>query len=187
MSLSSRISANSGVRQSACINRIRGCGIARTSEIIPFEGVPVKTLDLESLSDDDVPSKINGSSLDALRNVMISHCSFSFAAFSTFIHTFQRSICEHGTGTSRIAERRGPRRSDHPKMSLEPATRMSLTCISGTAMTLRTLLSVANTFFDQLLSRELSKRFPGVKVPVFPLFLLDSDRVLLWRRTQTRA
>lgn len=54
-------------------------------------------------------------------------------------------------------------------MSLEPATRMSLTCISGTATTLRTLLSVANTFFDQLLSRELSKRFPGVEVPVFSL------------------
>ncbi|PBK82355.1 hypothetical protein ARMGADRAFT_1019689 [Armillaria gallica] len=79
----------------------------------------------------------------------LSRCSLSFAAFSAFLE-FHPHITTLHLGTwnpiPRITGRRGPRRSDHRKIALESATRMSLTCISGTTTTLCALLSTAEVF-----------------------------------------
>ncbi|PBK67138.1 hypothetical protein ARMSODRAFT_320183 [Armillaria solidipes] len=113
-----------------------------------IEESPVETLDLRSLSD-DVLLKINELSLSNLQDVMLLCCTFGFAAFSGFLERQPHIMTLHlGTWSpiSWIAGRRGARGSEHPKMSLEPATRMLLTRISGTATTLRTLLSAAGVF-----------------------------------------
>ncbi|KAK0221071.1 hypothetical protein EDD85DRAFT_272822 [Armillaria nabsnona] len=71
-----------------------------------------------------------------------------FAASSAFLEHHPHITTHHlrtWNPISQIAGRRGLRRSGHPKMSLEPATRMSLACISGTT-TLRALLSAAEVF-----------------------------------------
>ncbi|KAK0236465.1 hypothetical protein EDD85DRAFT_1024760 [Armillaria nabsnona] len=113
-----------------------------------IEESPVETLNLGSISD-DVLLKFNEFPLGNLQNMTLSRCSFSFAAFSVFLG-FHPHITTLHLGTwnpiSRIAGRRGPRRSDHPKITLESATRMSLACISGTATTLYALLSTAEVF-----------------------------------------
>ncbi|PBK66272.1 hypothetical protein ARMSODRAFT_356252 [Armillaria solidipes] len=112
-----------------------------------IEESPIETLDLRSLSD-DVLLKINEFSLSNLQKVTLLHCTFGFAAFSAFLERYPHITTLHlrtWNPISRIA-RRSLRGSEHPKMSLEPATRMSLTCISGTAMTLRALLSTAEVF-----------------------------------------
>ncbi|KAK0469227.1 uncharacterized protein EV420DRAFT_1493156 [Desarmillaria tabescens] len=109
---------------------------------------PVKTLNLNSLSD-DVLLKINEFSLSKLRNVTVLNCTFSFAAFSVFLERHPHIATLHlrtWNPISKIGGKREPRGSDHPKMSLEPATRMSLTCISGTATTLHALLSNPEVF-----------------------------------------
>ncbi len=111
-----------------------------------IEESPVETLNLGSISD-DILLKFSEFPLGNLQNMTLSCCSFSFAAFSAFLE-FHPHITTLHLGTwnpiSRIAGRRGPRRSDHPKIALESATRMSLTCISGTATTL--FISTAEVF-----------------------------------------
>ncbi|PBK82358.1 hypothetical protein ARMGADRAFT_735487 [Armillaria gallica] len=113
-----------------------------------IEESPIETLDLRSLSD-DVLLKINEFPFSNLQCVTLSRCKFGFAAFSAFLERHPHITILHlGTWNpiSRIAGRRSLRGSEHPKMSLEPATRMSLTRIGGTAMTLRALLSTAEVF-----------------------------------------
>ncbi len=113
-----------------------------------IEESPIETLDLRSLSD-DVLLKINEFSFSNLQSVTLLYCTFDFAAFSAFLERHPHITTLHlGTWNpiSQIVGRRSLRGSEHPKMSLEPATRMSLTRISGTATTLRALLSTAEVF-----------------------------------------
>ncbi len=113
-----------------------------------YEESPIETLDLRSLSD-DVLLKINEFSFSNLQRVTLSNCKFGFAAFSAFLERHPHITTLHlGTWNpiSQIAGRRSLRISEHPKVTLEPATRISLTRISGTVTTLRALLSTAEVF-----------------------------------------
>lgn len=113
-----------------------------------IEESPIETLDLESISD-YLLLKISEFPFGNLQNMPLSHCSFSFAAFSVFLEFYPHIVTLHmqiWNRISRIGERKGSRMSEHPKISLDPATYMSLTRIRSTATILRTPLSTAEIF-----------------------------------------
>ncbi|KAK0421782.1 hypothetical protein EV421DRAFT_1869933, partial [Armillaria borealis] len=110
---------------------------------------PVTTLCLHSLSDGNL-LELSKLSLHHLQDVTLLSCTFSFAAVATFLES-QQHIKSLYTGAwspiSSITGSKGRRRSNRGlKTSLEPATRMSLSSINGTATAIRALLSTPETF-----------------------------------------
>ncbi len=107
---------------------------------------PITMLCLRFLSDDNL-LVLNKDSLHHLRNVTLSSCTFSFAGLSR--EPLAHYISRHSNmePISSITGSKGRRRSNRGlKRSLEPATRMSLSTITGTATAIRALLSTPESF-----------------------------------------
>ncbi|KAK0221046.1 hypothetical protein EDD85DRAFT_271150 [Armillaria nabsnona] len=110
---------------------------------------PITALCLHSLSDDNL-LELNKLSLHHLQDVTLVSCTFSFAAVAAFLESHWY-ITFLNTRTwnpiSSITGSKGRRRSNRGlKRSLEPATRMSLSSITGTAPAIRALLSTPEAF-----------------------------------------
>ncbi|PBK66354.1 hypothetical protein ARMSODRAFT_960340 [Armillaria solidipes] len=110
---------------------------------------PVRVLTLYCLSDDTL-LKIIETTLNSLQTVALEGCTFSFAAVAAFLESHQH-IKSLDTTTwkpaSSVTGSKGHKRSKlNLKTSFEPATRLSLSSITGTAAAIRALLSTPGAF-----------------------------------------
>ncbi|KAK0451698.1 hypothetical protein EV421DRAFT_1772538 [Armillaria borealis] len=110
---------------------------------------PVRVLTLCSLSDDTL-LKITETLLSSLQTVTFSGCTFSFAAVAAFLEShphIKSLITRTWKPVSSVTRSKGHKRSKLDlKTSFKPATRLSLSNITGTAAAIRALLSTPGAF-----------------------------------------
>ncbi|KAK0221047.1 hypothetical protein EDD85DRAFT_271157 [Armillaria nabsnona] len=113
-----------------------------------MEESPVRVLTLSSLSDDTI-LKITKITLSSLQTVTLSGDTFSFAAVAAFLESHQqiKSLIITWKPVSIVTGSKGHKRSKLDlKTSFEPAARLSLSSITGTATAIRALLSTPEAF-----------------------------------------
>ncbi|KAK0221022.1 hypothetical protein EDD85DRAFT_270217 [Armillaria nabsnona] len=110
---------------------------------------PVSVLTLYCLSDDTL-LKITEITLSGLQTVTLSGCTFSFAAVAAFLESHQHInslVARTWKPVSSVTGSKGQRGSKRGlRTSFKPATRLSLSIITGTAAAIRTLLSTPGAF-----------------------------------------
>ncbi|PBK84723.1 hypothetical protein ARMGADRAFT_1018402 [Armillaria gallica] len=114
-----------------------------------MEESPVRELTLSSLSDDTL-LKITKITLSSLQIMTLSGNTFSFAAVAAFLESHQHIkslIIRTWKPESIVTGSKGHKESNLDlKTSFEPATRLSLSSITGTAAAIRVLLSTPEAF-----------------------------------------
>ncbi|KAK0451720.1 hypothetical protein EV421DRAFT_2031460 [Armillaria borealis] len=112
---------------------------------------PVRVLTLYCLSDDTL-LKITETTLSSLQTVALSGCTFSFAAVAAFLESHQHiksldtRTCKPVSSVTGSKGHKSLRSKLDLKTSFKPATRLSLSSITGTAAAIRAPLSTPGAF-----------------------------------------